>query len=72
MPRSDLLQFLGRRIAPVAAHELEFYLIDPARNEQGSGDRLLSADDSLVTVLALATNEELVVARRAFRRLTAA
>jgi acetate kinase len=46
--------------------------LDPERNAQSTGDRLLSADDSRVTVLALATNEELVVARRAYRRLTAA
>ena len=51
------LEFLGIRI-------------DPAKNESGSGDRVVSADDSRVTVLALATNEELIVARRAYRRLT--
>lgn len=50
------LEFLGIRI-------------DPARNETGSGDRVVSAEDSGVTVLALATNEELVVARRAYRCL---
>jgi len=43
--------------------------LDPARNEQGKGDRLVSADDSRVKVLALATNEEVVVARRAYRGL---
>jgi acetate kinase len=43
--------------------------LDAARNEHGAGDRLVSADDSAVAVLALATNEELVVARRAYRRL---
>jgi hypothetical protein len=31
----------------------------------------VSADDSRVTVLALATNEELIVARRAYRCLEA-
>ncbi len=45
--------------------------IDDARNEQGAGDRVVSAPDSPVTVLALATNEELVVARRAFAVLSA-
>jgi len=32
---------------------------------------VVSAEDSRVTVLALATNEELIVARRAFRKLSA-
>ena len=50
------LEFLGIRI-------------DPARNESGSGDRLVSADSSAVAVLALSTNEELIVARRAYRLL---
>ena len=49
----DGLGFLGIRL-------------DAARNESGSGDRLVSADDSAVAVLALATNEELIVARRAY------
>jgi len=40
--------------------------LDPERNEQGSGDRIVSSADSRVAVLALATNEELIVARRAF------
>ncbi|MBA3974061.1 MAG: hypothetical protein C0504_07575 [Candidatus Solibacter sp.] len=44
--------------------------IDPARNTQGSADRIVSSDDSRVRVLAVATNEELVVARRAFKALT--
>jgi acetate kinase len=43
--------------------------IDPTANASGTGDRVVSAPDSRVTVLALATNEELVVARRAFRCL---
>jgi len=41
--------------------------LDPEKNESATGDRLLS--DSPVKVIALATNEELVVARRAFRCL---
>ena len=51
------LEFLGVRI-------------DPAKNASGTGDRIVSADGAAVTVLALATNEELIVARRAWRRLT--
>ena len=50
------LEFLGLRL-------------DPVRNEQGASDRLVSADDSAVAVVALATNEELIVARRAYRVL---
>ncbi len=46
--------------------------LDAAMNESGSGDRLVSAADSRVAVLALSTNEELVVARRAYRCLAAA
>jgi acetate kinase len=44
--------------------------LDSARN-LGSGDRVVSADGSRVTVLALSTNEELIVARRAYRCLNA-
>jgi acetate kinase len=43
--------------------------LDREANENGSGDRVVSAADSKVAVLALATNEELVVARRAYRCL---
>jgi len=43
--------------------------LDPARNENGSGDRIVSADDSNVAIVALATNEELIVARRAYALL---
>ena len=50
------LEFLGVRL-------------DSAANESGSGDRVVSAPDSRVTVLAVATNEELIVARRAYRLL---
>ncbi|MEO8591956.1 MAG: acetate/propionate family kinase [Candidatus Solibacter sp.] len=42
--------------------------LDPARNA-GTGDRAVSTEEARVTVLALSTNEELVVARRAFRCL---
>jgi len=44
--------------------------LDREKNESGSGDRVVSADDSRVRCLALATNEELIVARRAYRLLT--
>ena len=55
----DGLDFLGIRL-------------DSGRNESGSGDRAVSAADSRVAVLALSTNEELIVARRAYRCLAAA
>jgi acetate kinase len=44
--------------------------IDPVRNA-AVGDRVVSAEDSRVAVLALATNEEVIVARRAWRCLCA-
>jgi acetate kinase len=43
--------------------------LDPERNESGTGDRLVSSEHSRVAVVALATNEELVVAQRAYRVL---
>jgi acetate kinase len=52
------LEFLGIRL-------------DRNRNEQGQGDRVVSADDSKVAIVLLATDEELVVARRAYRLLAA-
>ncbi|MGB7760118.1 MAG: hypothetical protein WBL61_09825, partial [Bryobacteraceae bacterium] len=45
--------------------------LDRERNETGTGDRAVSTPDSPVTVLALATNEELIVARRAWKVLEA-
>ena len=45
--------------------------LDREANEKGTGDRLVSTADSRVSVIALATNEELVVARRAYRCLVA-
>jgi acetate kinase len=42
--------------------------LDPERNS-GEGDRIVSAEGSRVSVLALSTNEELIVARRAYRCL---
>ena len=51
---------------------LEFLglVLDKERNENGSGDRLISSEASRVAVLSLATNEELIVARRAMRVLS--
>ncbi|HWR49766.1 MAG TPA: acetate/propionate family kinase [Bryobacteraceae bacterium] len=40
--------------------------IDPERNERGTGDRMVSPEGARVSLLALATNEEVVVARRAY------
>jgi acetate kinase len=45
--------------------------LDAAANASGTGDRLVSAAQSRVKVLAISTNEELVVARRAYRKLAA-
>jgi acetate kinase len=45
--------------------------LDPARNETGEGDRVVSSEGSAAAVVALRTNEELVVARRAYAKLTA-
>jgi len=53
------LEFLGVRL-------------DPARNERGQGDRIISSDDSAVSIVALAANEELIVARRAYALLAQA
>jgi acetate kinase len=46
--------------------------IDREANARGTGDRAVSYATSRVAVLALATNEEIVVARRAYRCLTKA
>src|SRR5690242_10546476 len=40
--------------------------LDSEKNQSGTGDRVVSSADAGVTVLALSTNEELVVARRAY------
>ena len=61
------------RLREACCNGLEFLGIrlDPARNEQAKGDRLVSAADARVSVLAISTNEELIVARRAWRCLAA-
>lgn len=43
--------------------------LDAASNGGGTGDRIISAASSRVQVAVLATNEELIVARRAYRVL---
>jgi acetate kinase len=43
--------------------------LDPAANSHASGDRIVSPPGAPVKVIALATNEEVVVARRAYRVL---
>jgi len=59
------------RLREASCQGLEFLGIrlDPERNCGGSGDRVVSAQDSRVVALALATNEEAIVARRAYRLL---
>jgi len=59
------------RLREACCEGLEFLgiRIDEERNATAAGDRLVSTDGSKVVVLALATNEELIVARRAYRRL---
>jgi acetate kinase len=44
--------------------------LDPERNEHGTGDRAVTKEKSPVAVYALGTNEELIVARRAYRAIT--
>jgi acetate kinase len=62
------------RLRAACCQGLEFLGIelDAAGNETGTGDRAVSAERSRVTVLALATNEELIVARRAWKYLRGA
>jgi acetate kinase len=50
------LEFLGIRL-------------DESRNEHEAGDRVVSVDDARVTVVVLATDEERMVARRAYQAL---
>jgi acetate kinase len=58
------------RAACCAGLEFLGIALDPELNARGSGDRVISRGP--VAVLALATNEELIVARRAFRLLARA
>ncbi len=59
------------RLRAACCEGLEFLgvQLDRERNEAGAGDRPVSTAASPVTVLALATNEELIVARRAWEVL---
>jgi acetate kinase len=61
------------RLRSLSCAGLEFLgvRLDRERNECGAGDRAISPDSAAVAVLALATNEELVVARRAYALLVA-
>jgi acetate kinase len=66
---------IGENSAPLRAKalsNLEFLGIelDPILNTTGSGDRLVSAPEVTVKLIVLSTNEELVVARRAYKALT--
>jgi acetate kinase len=58
------------RAACCAGLEFLGISLDADANQNKSGDRVVSASGSRVSVLALATNEELIVARRAYRCLT--
>ncbi|HLY19520.1 MAG TPA: hypothetical protein VKR61_19970 [Bryobacteraceae bacterium] len=58
------------RLRAACCQGLEFLgvALDAESNENGTGDRLVSSGS--VAVVALATNEEIVLARRAYRLLT--
>ncbi len=60
------------RLRAMCCAGLEFLgvVLDPDSNEHGSGDRVVSCPGAPVSILALATNEELIVARRAYRVLS--
>jgi acetate kinase len=62
------------RLRAACCEGLEFLGVemDPERNERGTGDRIISPDGARVSLLALATNEEVVVARRAYKLLAGA
>lgn len=45
--------------------------LDAGLNSAGGGDRVVSTEEATVSVVTLATNEEIVVARRAYRILNA-
>lgn len=59
------------RLREACCHGLAFLGIelDPERNRNGSGDRVVSRESARAGVVALATNEELIVARRAWKVL---
>jgi acetate kinase len=57
------------RAAASACLEFLGIKVNATKNENGQGERAISADDSIVSVWVVPTNEELVIARRAFRLL---
>lgn len=56
----------GLRSRSCAGLEFLGIRLDTAANEKGVGDRVISTPDSAVKVIVLTTNEEVVVARRAY------
>ncbi len=74
----DAIAFTGgigensARLREACCSGLDFLGIqfDDAANASGPADRIVSAADSRVAVVTLRTNEELVVARRAYAALT--
>lgn len=60
----------GLRSSVCAGLEFLGVELDAAANENGAGDRVISTPDSAASVVVLATNEELIVARRAYRCLS--
>ena len=71
----DALAFTGgigensASLRAACCRDLDFLgiALDPVANENGAGDRIVSSGS--VSVIVLSTNEELIVARRAFRLL---
>ncbi len=60
----------GLRSACCAGLEFLGVRLDRERNERGLGDRVISPEGAPVKAVVLAANEELIVARRAYRCLT--
>ncbi len=60
----------GLRSSVCAGLEFLNVKLDDRSNQEGSGDRLISSGASSVKILVLSTDEELMVARRAYRCLT--
>ena len=74
----DAVSFTGgigensARLRAAACEGLEFLglRINAETNQEGSGDRLISAADSSVDAVVLATNEEIIVGRETARLLS--
>ncbi|MCP5118879.1 MAG: acetate/propionate family kinase, partial [bacterium] len=60
---------VGLRASVCASFEFLGLSLDADANTNGTGDRVISSEGSAVRVVVLSTNEELIVARRAFRCL---